>query len=41
MRKPCTEYGPKGEFLWGLKRADVERNAKVGEKDMNKPQNAS
>ncbi len=26
-----TEYGPKGEFLWGLKRADVERNAKVGE----------
>lgn len=26
-----AEYGPKGEFLWGLKRADVERNAKVGE----------
>jgi plasmid replication initiation protein len=26
-----AEYGPKGEFLWGLRRADVERNAKVGE----------
>jgi plasmid replication initiation protein len=26
-----AEYGPKGEFLWGLRRADVERGARVGE----------